>query len=324
MMTPIISVIVPVYKVEKYLNRCVDSILAQTFDRIEIILVNDGSPDKCGEVCDEYAKMDHRVTVVHQENEGLSSARNMGLMLSKGEYVAFVDSDDYIHPKMYEVLYKEARNNSSDIVICNYKDVYDNDQLENQIIDKELKAINFTNISALAQLYEKNGVQFVVACNKLYKRELFDNLEYEKGRLHEDEFIAHKLLYKSKKITYLPIELYYYLQRKEGIIRSEFSLKKLDAVEAYRIRVDFFKTIKQKELVKKAEYSYVSLLFNYYFKVLKEVPDSKRELNELRKDFSKQFLSLMKNPYFIPKEKLGWLLFAINPFLFKLVLRELK
>lgn len=317
-MPPIISVIVPVYKVEKYLNRCVDSILSQTFNHIEIILINDGSPDKCGEICNEYAKLDNRIKVVHKENEGLSSARNIGLSIAEGEYVAFVDSDDYIHPRMYEVLYKQARKHSSDIVICNYKDVYYNDYPKDQTINTQFQAINYTNIGALAQLYDINGVQFVIACNKLYRREMFDNLEYEKGRLHEDEFIAHKLLYRGKRITYVPVDLYYYLQRKEGIIRSGFSMKKLDAVEAYSIRIEFLRSIQQRDLMKKAEYSYVSLLFDYYFKVQKYFPDSKKELKLLRKDFCKHLVSLIRNPYFIPKEKVGWLLFAINPFLLKL------
>ncbi|MEH7131458.1 glycosyltransferase, partial [Neobacillus drentensis] len=256
-----ISIIVPIYKVEKYLAKCVESILAQSFKEFELILVDDGSPDRCGEICEEYSKKDNRIKVIHKENGGLSSARNAGISIASGEYIAFVDSDDYLHNRMYELLYKNATENSSDIVICDYFKVRENEISDSFNLKTNVESKNFTNIEALYELYENNSENFVVAWNKLYKQKLFTDLRFEKGRIHEDEFISHKLLFKSPKVTYLPIKLYYYRQTSNSITRSPFNLKRLDAIYALKDRADFFREIKQKDLQHKAEVKYIQTLF---------------------------------------------------------------
>ncbi|MFF2877278.1 glycosyltransferase family 2 protein [Gottfriedia sp. NPDC057991] len=312
-----ISIIVPAYKVENYLNKCIDSILGQTFKDFELILVNDGSPDHCREICDEYATMDQRVKVIHKENGGLSSARNAGLKIAKGKYIAFVDSDDYIHFKMYEVLYSSAKQNSSDIVICDYLKVKEGEVINSNESNLRYKEEHYTNIEALNELYGNKGVKFVVVWNKLFKRHLFDNLEFEENKIHEDEFIAHQLLYKSSKVTYIPIQLHFYLQRKNSITQAGFCIKQLDFIIAYKERVKFFMKINQYDLQKKAEYCYIPLFFKYYYKAKNEVPNSNKELKRLKSEFCLSLFSFLKNPYFIKKEKIGWFIFTINSSLFE-------
>ena len=171
-----ISVIVPVYNVEKYLEKCIDSILSQTFKNFEIILVDDGSTDSCGIICDEYERLDNRVKVIHKINGGLSSARNSGLEIASGEYVAFVDSDDWIDKNMYQELYNEAKKNNADIVQCKFikaKDenvsIYNNEFNEVEVIG---------NLDALCNLYNERCIETVVTWNKLYKRYLFNDIVF--------------------------------------------------------------------------------------------------------------------------------------------------
>ncbi|PEL07024.1 glycosyltransferase [Bacillus sp. AFS017336] len=317
-----ISIIVPVYKVEKYLNKCIDSILGQTFKNFELILVNDGSPDNCKKICDDYIRIDQRIKVIHKENGGLSSARNAGLKIAKGKYIAFVDSDDFIDYNMYEILHSNALEHSSDIVICDFLAVNEGEIINSSKPIIQYKVEHYTNIEALKELYGNKGVKFVVVWNKLYKRDLFDNLEFEENKIHEDEFIAHQLLYKSSKVTYLPIQLHFYLQRKDSITQSGFCIKQLDFIKAYKERVKFFKKINQCELKKKAEYCYIPLFFSYYYKAKSALPNSNGELKKLKSEFCLSLFSFIKNPYFIKKEKIGWLIFMINSDLYDILVQK--
>ncbi|MDQ0198773.1 glycosyltransferase family 2 protein [Neobacillus ginsengisoli] len=313
-----ISIIVPVYNVEKYLVKCIDSILNQTFSDFELILVNDGSTDKSGEICDEYSKIDKRIKVVHKKNGGLSSARNAGIDLAKGEYIAFVDSDDYIHKRMYEVLYNNAIINSSDIIICDFTVANEGVFYDTSNLNIDIVAQNFSNIESLNKLYTSKGISFIVAWNKLYKRELFNDIRYEKGRIHEDEFIIHQILYKSSKVTYLPIKLYYYLQTNNSIIRSPYNIKRLDLVYALKERVDFFSEVKQTKLQQLAETNFVQSFFLNYYKAKYNVSNNNKELRQLKKVFSLSVGPLLVNPFFNKKEKILWLLFVLNPLLYEI------
>ena len=206
-----------------------------------MILVNDGSTDNCGKICDMYKSKDKRIRVIHKKNEGISSARNVGLDLAKGKYMAFVDSDDYINKNMYEILYKNLIKTDADISMCNFQYVNDNSIINiDQSIDN-YEYLIFNNIEALNKLYSKSNVNIVVPWCKLYKKELFEDLRYDEGRIHEDEFIIHKLLYKSKKIVFTDVEFYYYFKRQGSITQCDFNLKKLDAVDAFKERVEFFR-----------------------------------------------------------------------------------
>ena len=311
-----ISIIVPVYNVEKYLEKCIDSILNQTFKEFELILVNDGSKDSSGTICDKYTEKDSRIKVVHKKNGGLSSARNAGLSIAKGKYIGFIDSDDYINKDMYSLLYENIISTNSDIAICGFKKVYSyNDESEDILTDTKICVLN--NIEALNMMYSENGVDFVVAWNKLYKRNLFDDLEFKDGKLHEDEFICHQILYKSKQVVYNRTQLYYYLQRSSSIINSDFNAKKLDAIYAFNERKDFFKNKGLKELQYLTEYNYIKYFFEYYFKYRDMLKKSDRDLIKLKIQFSKNISQLIKNPLYNWKEKVLWMIFLVNSNIYK-------
>ncbi len=244
-----ISVVVPVYNVENYIERCLDSILNQTYRDLEIILVDDGSTDNSGRICDEYEKSDSRIKVIHRENGGLSAARNTGIKASCGEYLIFIDSDDYIHPKMLEILAGNLINNQSDIAICGFKKIYDDEVTEYE--EKPGTTISiYSGREACLNMYDDRlAVMTVVAWNKLYKRSLFENIFYPEGKIHEDEFTTYKLLYNSGRVVYFDGELYYYVQRKGSITNDEvYSVAHLSILEMNDERIEFFISKDDKKL----------------------------------------------------------------------------
>ena len=196
-MEDLITVVVPIYKVEKYLEKCIDSIIKQTYENLEIILVDDGSPDKCPQICDEYAKKDSRIKVIHKKNGGLSDARNAGIDIAKGEYITFVDSDDYIEKDYVEVLYDSIKENDSDMAIGSHKVIYEN----GTILNKETGEKSVLDAKTVLEriLYDENID--LSAWAKLYKTELFEEIRYPKGRVFEDAATTYKLVDKSKKIS---------------------------------------------------------------------------------------------------------------------------
>jgi glycosyltransferase involved in cell wall biosynthesis len=315
MMNPKISIVVPIYNVEKYLHKCIDSILAQTFTNFELILVNDGSTDNCREICEEYAKNDRRIKVIHKENGGVSSARNAGIEAATGQYIGFIDSDDYIHEKMYEVLYQNAVRYSSDIVVCDYLKVYE-DETPEENSKTGISLQHYSNIEALNQLYTTElgkSDMWVYPVNKLYKRWLFNDLRYKEGRIYEDEFMVHKILYNSAKVLYVPQKLYYYLQRSTSIVGSKFSTKKFDRVYALRERVVFFKSINQHYLLNQASRHFMEVFFWYYLKAQLDLNNINKELKLLKKTLEKSLVSLLINPLIGWKQKFFLVLFVINP-----------
>jgi len=260
----IISVIVPVYKVEEYIHRCIDSILNQTYRNLEIILVDDGSPDKCGEICEEYKKNDDRVIVIHKKNGGLSDARNVGVENAKGDFITFVDSDDWIREDYVEKLYNLLKETNADITVCNFiKTASENPVLENSIE----RIYEYTNVEALS-LEGAEYVGMVVTWGKLYKTNLFEGVRFPVGRIHEDEFTTYKLVYKSKKIVVTTTALLYYWQREDSIMGAGFNIKhRCDALDALKEKADFFKDVGLYDLsnktVKFAFYMLLITLKNY-------------------------------------------------------------
>ncbi len=263
-----ISVIVPIYKVEKYLSRCVDSILAQTYTDLEIILVDDGSPDGCGAICDAYAEKDSRIKVVHKINGGLSDARNAGLDVATGEYVGFIDSDDYIHPQMYEKLLDALRSTGSQISLCGY--VYVDE--ETGAVLEDLSKYNPITTEVLSRkealekicAYRSGYSYYVTAWNKLYERKLFDTIRFPKGKLHEDELTVHYLFNAVEQVATVSDLLYYYVQRAGSIMNTKATVKSLDIIEAMLNRYQFYLDIGRKDLatqqLRSAMWSAVSLL----------------------------------------------------------------
>lgn len=234
-----ISVIVPIYKVEDFLHKCVDSIINQTYQDLEIILVDDGSPDNCGYICDEYAKKDSRIKVIHKKNGGLSDARNAGMDIATGDYISFIDSDDYIEENMYECMLNNLITENADICICGYKVV----DYDGKII-KKISQHNKVLIKdeAFFQLMEGN-VFYAIMCNKLFSNRIFKNkeLRFPVGKIHEDEFLIHYIYGECNKICVLEASLYNYISRDSSIMHSQRkSNKEYDTVEMYLDRAYYF------------------------------------------------------------------------------------
>jgi len=211
-----ISVIVPIYCVETCLRRCLDSLCLQDLDRIEFILVDDGSPDCCGEICDEYARKDDRFRVFHKENGGLSSARNYGIDHARGEYLMFVDSDDWVTPNFCSRAYELAMQNNADMVMFMFQIVEGHHYfpVKTKHLENGVKARK----EALDLLFDEPGV---FAWNKLYKKALFDGVRYPVGRVYEDQAVTWKLVYKANRVYYTNHVLYYYFMRSTSIMHQE-------------------------------------------------------------------------------------------------------
>ena len=315
-----LSVIVPVYKVEKYLHRCIDSILNQDFSDYELILVDDGSPDKCGVICDEYEKKDSRIKVIHKENGGLSSARNAGIDIMSGEYVTFIDSDDFIHPSMFSSMMGEMKNQNADISICSF--LRTSEKVDYP--DTSLKYKAFNNTESVKMLYSV-GISFITAWGKIYKSSLFENIRYPHGKYHEDEFTTYKLLYSAKKVIFTEDRLYFYYVNPESIIQSSFSEKHLDALDAFVERTSFFLEKKEKALAELSAHALISRIM-YSHQCLwreKNLKNKslliKKALSYLDKSQKKGYISSLSS-----KQQLWAKLFFLSPKLYSFTRNLMK
>lgn len=306
----LISIIVPIYNVEKYLHKCVDSLIGQTLKDIEIILVDDGSTDKSGEICDEYRLKDNRIKVIHKKNGGLSDARNAGIDIAKGDYITFLDSDDWIELNMYEKLYKYIKQENADIAQCSYQEVY-NEEVNNENAKEEIKIMS--GKESLYNFSGKNHGKTVVAWNKLYRIELFNDIRFPKDKYHEDEFTTYKLLYKANKIVDCSLPLVYYRQREGSIMNSKFNIKRLDALEAFNERLEFYKEKNLKELQQITLSQILSYTNLFYIKIKDSDIENKGEiLKVLRQRIKKDYILFMKNKYVSLKQKILLTIFVLN------------
>lgn len=259
-----ISIIVPVYNVEKYLTRCIDSILAQTFTDFELILVDDGSPDNCGKICDAYAEKDGRVRVIHKENGGLSDARNTGIEMafenSDSEWITFIDSDDWIHPKYLEVLYFSVKDTGLGISVCKFERT-----------DGDNPKVDITNLKSQLctpeGFYCDNNVYAVIACGKLYKKECFKEIRFPSGKIHEDEFVTYKILFQYSKIAVIDEPLYAYYTNQDGIMNKNWSPKRLSVLEALDYQLTYFKNNGYEKAYLKAINSIAYIICDYIKKI---------------------------------------------------------
>ena len=250
-----ISVIIPVYNVEKYLKQCLESILEQTYKNLEIILIDDGTKDSSGVICDDYAKKDNRIKVIHQKNMGLSGARNTGLKNSTGNLITFVDSDDFIDNKMFETMLLSIKENDADIVECG---TIFCDENGNYIKDNTLNEVKiYKNEYQIKELLMNKDIT-TTSWGKLYKKKLFINFEFPMGKYHEDAFTTYKLLHLSKKTIILNRGFYHYRQVNGSIMNSNFSLKHLDAIEAAIERSKFI----EKYYPKYKRYDYANIVYS--------------------------------------------------------------
>lgn len=231
METPMISVIVPVYNVENYLKRCVDTIIGQTYSKLEIILVDDGSTDTSGDICDEYALADERIIVIHKKNGGLSDARNAGLKVKKGEYVFFVDSDDWIHLDTIQILYEKLILCDCDVAIGGFKQETSNlAERYAKICEGEIKVYELSRKQALVEMLKQEKFS-CSACGRLFKVGLFDSIEFPVGKLYEDQGTTYRLFLKANKLCFVDLPLYIYFVRSGSIQNSEFKISNMDELE---------------------------------------------------------------------------------------------
>lgn len=236
MYNDLISVIVPIYKVEDYLDKCVDSILNQTYSDLEIFLVDDGSPDSCGEKCDEYAKKDARVRVIHKTNGGLSDARNVALDKITGKYVTFIDSDDYVGNNYIKSMYEALVENDADLAVCSFAYIKENGEFINRPQDSR-KVIRLSQKKALYEMlrtkYYSNS-----AWGKLYRSDHFKDIRYPKGEIYEDIPTTYKLFLKATSVVYVDYVQYYYLYRAAGISKASFKPNRMNAVTYCQDMID--------------------------------------------------------------------------------------
>lgn len=278
--SPCISVIVPVYNVEKYLNKCIDSILSQKLSNYELLLIDDGSTDSSSEICKTFALQDHRIKYFRKENGGLSDARNFGIERAVAKYIVFIDSDDYIDSDYLASLYTAIVNNDADVAMCGFKFVNDKYDLIDRVavsdFEEDKKVISGKNL--LRNVFKKNGYVFVVVWNKIYKRKLFDTVKFEKGRLYEDEYINFKLFWNVQKIALVDKQNYNYVQRNGSIINSKISKKKIiDIFEMYQRRMEFYK-LKDDNLYHLANVAYRKFLLGMYYDFVHTFPSLKKSM----------------------------------------------
>ena len=291
-----ISVVIPVYNVSKYLNQCIESIINQKYKKLEIILVDDGSTDNSAQICDEYAKKDYRIKVIHKENGGLSDARNTGIDNATGDYIGFVDSDDWISEDMYLTLYNNMKKEDADISCCNRFFAY-----SNKIIP--YGTVNFyevMNSERAIELMCTHGYLGTSAYTKLYKRETFKDIRYPKGKVNEDIYTTYKLFDRASRIVYEAVPLYYYRQRKGSITNSK--KVNVNAMEASKELLDFVER-KYPKIKNAAIRNYVFYSIGVYDNILKSGDKDKIGLKTKIRQEIKKYYAIMKNDETICKSR---------------------
>lgn len=308
-----ISIIIPVYNVEKYMKKCIESVINQTYKNIEIILVDDGSTDRSAHICDEYEKKDKRIVVIHKKNGGLADARNAGIVKASGKYLGFIDSDDYIENDMYEVLYNNIKKENADISMCGLISCYKDTDMEIYKNEKTNYYV-FNDEEAIRNVLEgKNNS--VWAVNKLYKKELFDNVRYPVGKYAEDAFVIIKILMQCEKVVFTTQKKYYYIRRNSSITTNGFNKKSYDFLEAQ---------IKNRDLIEK---KYPNLMdvaqFRVclsYFSILDKMILANAKIDKsVVKDLRSNFKFILVNNNFAITRKIAMILLMLNVNLYKIV-----
>lgn len=271
---PLISVIVPVYKVEAYLDRCVQSIVDQTYQNLEILLVDDGSPDNCPAICDAWATKDSRIKVIHKENGGLSDARNAGMAVATGEFICFVDSDDYIAPNMYQLMKDRMTVDGSDIAACGVEMVWEDGSPSRQLTPAGNCVLS--KEAAMEAVIQESWLKQPV-WYKLYRGDLIRDISFPVGKYHEDVFWTWQAVSRANRVSVFDTFCYFYVQRSGSIMSETYSLRRLDAVEAKVKRQDYL----EKTFPRLAEHGRVDLLFTCMYHgqlALRNLQNKEREI----------------------------------------------
>ena len=270
----LVSVIIPVYNVQQYLPQCLESVCNQTYSRIEIIVVDDGSKDTSGTIADEYAEKDERITVIHKANGGLSSARNEGIDHAKGEYYLFVDSDDYIDPETVERLLGAMLKQDAQLVECGMRKVYPDGKNEEVRNHSE---VTLTGREAVSSFLDRKNSMKPVVWDSLYHKSIFQKIRFDEGRLHEDGWFKYKAFYTAKKVVVVPMAYYNYRQERDGSIMTVKVSKKniRDIIDAFEERNTYFETRNESILSIQAREAYYRELLSYYYVVNTALDDKK-------------------------------------------------
>lgn len=290
-----VSIIIPIYNISSYAPACIDSVIAQTYTNIEIILVDDGSTDSCPKICDSYIQKDNRIKVIHRPNGGLSAARNSGIEVAKGEYIYFVDGDDLVHPKCIERLVNCLEKNCADIAVCATQAFLDEKKIDYAILDKGADVYKGKQMCRRL-MFGIDGSDDLVAWNKLYKRSLFDSIRYPEGMVYEDIATTHRLYWLADKVVFLRDELAFYRSKRTGSITHSGNKRYRDSIKASRMRIDFFRQKGEIDLAWQGEY----LLCNDYARFIHEKVNSediinlKIEQKELNKNVMRGNISIIK------------------------------
>lgn len=310
---PLISVIVPVYKVEDYLPRCVDSLLAQTYDNLEIILVDDGSPDNCGSICDEYALRDPRIRVIHKENGGLSSARNAGIDIAAGDYLGFVDSDDWVVPQAYEWLLGMALEENVKLVCAGRYDYSSwSQELKTGLCPAKREVISGEELARRIFLWDNVDS---AAWDKLYHRSLFREIRYPVGVVSEDLPTTYRIGLNAQRVGMLDKPVYYYFHRDGSITTAAFSPKALQpsdhtAVILEQIRKDHPTLLQEAEAFHISHLGYVCMVMEIAGNdVLQKY---RTEYNKKRSQLRKLLLPILTNPLIGKKDRLTWIVICLG------------
>lgn len=306
--TPLVSIIVPVFKVENYLNRCVDSLLNQSYNNLEIILVDDGSPDRCPEICDEYAALDNRVKVIHKPNGGVSSARNAGLDMASGEYITFLDSDDWIDEKMIHLMVDSLIGYECDSVCVSINIVDKENNITNRFRSQENVILSGSDT---AKLMLRDSFPYNFCWGKIFRKDLFDGIRFPVGRIYEDNATTYKAISRASKVYILSDCLYYYFREREGNTTSE--LKSDRAAFSY-----YCGCVNCTEYIQfcsnNATFSDVIPDINYYMTAWSKlciesaIKSNKKEYNE----YCRKVKKLIREHPFAISNRLKWILFFSN------------
>lgn len=306
---PKAGVIVPVYKVEAYLDRCVQSILDQTYTDYELILVDDGSPDNCGAMCDAWAEKDKRIRVIHKENGGLSDARNVGFEASTAEWITFVDSDDYIHPKMLEALYDATQTYGVKVAVCGFA------RTEGERLSGESSLL--AKVWSPELFYLQRCINATVAWGKLYHKSVV--LPYPKGKLHEDEFVTYRILLAQERVAVLDAPLYAYFINDSSITMARWNPRRMDGIEAFEAQRTFFREHGLKELYHQRTRWYVQSLTEHIWQI--DISENRWQLLPIRRRLMKKARGCIrqhrKSGIFSFKED-RWFLRTVYPQYYKL------
>ena len=315
-----VTVIIPVYNVEMYLPLCINSILKQTYQNLEIILIDDGSTDDSPGICDTYALKDNRIKVIHQQNQGAAVARNTGLENATGEYIVFVDSDDFINEKMIEKLYIALKQTDSDLSICNFKYTSENGK-EIDLKETDIKNEVLYTEEIIDKLFQNNNCVYIVIWNKMYKKDLWKQIRYPVGVIYEDEAVIHHIFSKCKKVATISDELYYYRQVSGSIMHSERNEKNLDKYLALADRLMFFKNTVNEENIRKVAYQYWYHYLDDYYYFSKRNRNSAR-LKQMKKTLLSVYPIMVQCGFFTVKDALSIMIFIFLPNVYEKVFYE--